>query len=54
MDYARAEGIPDVEAALHEAVARLNRTLPAFKQIGGLLIRETEFEKTATKEDKKG
>lgn len=53
MDYARAEGIPDVEAALHEAVARLNRTLPAFKQIGGLSIREKEFEKTATKKIKR-
>lgn len=53
MEYARAENIADVGAALHEAVAKLNRTLPKFKQIGGILIRETEFEKTTTKKIKR-
>lgn len=53
MEYAKAEGIQDVENTLRESIAQLNRTLPKFKQIGGLVMRGTEFEKTATKKIKR-
>lgn len=47
--YRCGERLPESE----RQAARLNRTLPAFKQIGGLLIHETEFEKTAAKKIKR-
>ena len=44
--------IPDLPAA-RQAVSAVNRTLPAFKRIGEVLLRETEFEKTATRKIKR-
>ena len=39
--------IPDLAAAW-QVVGEINRALPAFKQIGEIVLRETAFEKTAT------
>lgn len=50
--YADRTLIPDVSAAWR-AVSPINRSLASFKQIGEILLRETEFEKTATKKIKR-
>ncbi|MBR6529963.1 MAG: AMP-binding protein [Clostridia bacterium] len=55
-DRARAMGLDDLTAtteAIKKEVAILNRTLPAFKQIRGIEIRQTEFVKTTTKKIKR-
>ena len=44
--------IPDVPAAWR-IVDPINRTLAAYKQIGEIVLRETEFEKTATRKIKR-
>ena len=44
--------IPDVPAAWR-IVSPINRTLASFKQIGEIVLRETEFEKTATRKIKR-
>ncbi|MBO6039925.1 MAG: AMP-binding protein [Oscillospiraceae bacterium] len=44
--------IPDVSAAWR-AVSPINRRLSSFKQIGEIVLRETEFEKTATRKIKR-
>ena len=44
--------IPDVSAAWR-IVSPINRTLASFKQIGEIVLRETEFEKTATRKIKR-
>lgn len=41
------------KAALHEEVMRINRTLPVYKQLRGIELRDTEFEKTTTKKIKR-
>ncbi|MBR3837423.1 MAG: AMP-binding protein [Clostridia bacterium] len=38
-----------VGAAIKEEIAKLNRTLPSFKQIRGIEMRRTEFEKNTSK-----
>ena len=45
--YADPAIFPDA-AALWQAVGEVNRHLPPYKQIGNLIFRENEFEKTAT------
>ena len=40
--------IPDLSAAW-QAVSPVNHTLASFKQIGDIVLRDTEFEKTATR-----
>jgi len=40
--------INDISAAIRDEVAALNKTLPSFKQIRGIEIRKTEFEKTTS------
>ncbi len=45
--YADPAVFPDV-AALWRSVSEINRHLPPYKQIGSLIYRENEFEKTAT------
>ncbi|MBP5288824.1 MAG: AMP-binding protein, partial [Clostridia bacterium] len=53
-DFAKAnelglgEDLNAIGAALTEDIAALNRTLPAFKQIRGVELRRTEFDKTTT------
>lgn len=44
--------IPDVSAAWR-IVSPINRSLASFKQIGDIVLRETEFEKTATRKIKR-
>ena len=43
------EDINVVGAAIKEEIAKLNRTLPSFKQIRGIEMRRTEFEKNTSK-----
>lgn len=43
----------NVEAELQEEIDKVNLTLPAPKQIHGLVIRDIEFEKTASKKIKR-
>lgn len=47
--YADPAVFPD-KAALWHSVSEINRHLPPYKQIGNLIYRENEFEKTATQE----
>ena len=44
--------IPDVSAAW-KIVSPINRSVASFKQIGEIVLRETEFEKTATRKIKR-
>ena len=44
--------VPDVSAAW-QIVGPINRSLASFKQIGEIVLRETEFEKTATRKIKR-
>ncbi len=44
--------IPDLSAAWR-IVSPINRSLASFKQIGDIVLRETEFEKTATRKIKR-
>ena len=44
--------IPDLSAAWR-IVSPINRSLASFKQIGEIVLRETEFEKTATRKIKR-
>ena len=39
----------EIKAAIHEEVIAVNRTLPAYKQINEIELRDTEFEKTTSK-----
>lgn len=50
--YADPAVFPD-EAALWRSVSEINRHLPPYKQIGNLIYRENEFEKTATQKIKR-
>ncbi len=55
-DRAKERGYTDIVAAteaIKREVALLNKTLPAFKQIRGIEIRQTEFVKTTTKKIKR-
>lgn len=55
-DRAKDRGYDDVVKttdAIKKEVAILNKTLPAFKQIRGIEIRQTEFVKTTTKKIKR-
>jgi len=54
-DFARAEelgigsDLNEVGGAIKEEIATLNRSLPSFKQIRGIEMRRTEFEKNTSK-----
>lgn len=55
-DRAKERGLDDILAvteAIKKEVGILNRTLPGFKQIRGIEIRQTEFVKTTTKKIKR-
>jgi len=52
-EYAKKNGIKDIQSELNSAVADINKTLPRFKQINSVVIRDTEFEKTTTKKIKR-
>lgn len=53
IQYAEKNSITDIEAAINSAVVQLNSTLPKFKQINSVKLRDTEFEKTTTKKIKR-
>ncbi len=50
--YADRDLIPDVSVAW-KVISPINRKLAPFKQIGDIVLRETEFEKTATRKIKR-
>jgi len=53
VDYAAANDITDLEAALNAIIAKTNVELPLYKKIGSLKLRDTEFAKTTTKKIKR-
>lgn len=52
-EYAAAEKIPDVRAALQEIIDRYNETAPSYKRVYRLKVRDKEFEKTPSKKIKR-
>lgn len=52
-EYAQLNGIEDIQKAVSDKIDEVNKNLPAFKQIHGLKIRDTEFEKTTSKKIKR-
>ena len=47
------DDISDIKDAVKKEIQELNKKLPIFKQIRGIEIRKTEFEKTTTKKIKR-
>ena len=43
----------DMEKAIRDAINALNKTLPTYKQVKGLELRDTEFEKTTSRKIKR-
>jgi long-chain acyl-CoA synthetase len=54
-DYEQLKGLDDaqIEEKVREALNEINRTLPQYKQMRGLEIRKTEFEKTTSRKIKR-
>lgn len=50
--FADPKQIPDRDAAW-QAIREVNRSLAAYKQIGDIILRDSEFEKTATRKIKR-
>jgi long-chain acyl-CoA synthetase len=54
-DFAKAEelglgtDLNEIGSVIKEKIAELNRTLPSFKQVRGMEMRRTEFEKNTSK-----
>lgn len=51
--FAEKNSITDIEAAINFYIQQMNSTLPKFKQINSIKLRNTEFEKTTTKKIKR-
>ncbi len=51
--YANGESADEIKKSLSAKVNDLNRTLPSFKQIKAVELRETEFEKTTSRKIKR-
>lgn len=47
------EEVPDAKERINEDIAQLNKNLPLIKNIGRIIIRDTEFPKTTTKKIKR-
>ncbi len=47
------EEVPDAKERINEDIAQLNKKLPLIKNIGRVVIRDTEFPKTTTKKIKR-
>ena len=45
--------VEDMEKAIRDAINALNKTLPTYKQVKGLELRDTEFEKTTSRKIKR-
>ena len=52
-DYVKKKRIKDVRAKLQEVIDEYNRTSAPQKKIYGLIVRDTEFEKTTTRKIKR-
>lgn len=52
-EYAEKKQIADIRGELQKLVDEFNKTVPVYKRIHSLIIRETEFEKTAAKKIKR-
>jgi long-chain acyl-CoA synthetase len=54
-DYAAVESmnVDNLQVHFNEAIAELNKTVPYFKRIHNVVIREQEFDKTTTKKIKR-
>ncbi len=52
-EYAQKAGIADMNAALQEIIDTYNTTVPAYKKVYRLKVRETEFPKTPSKKIKR-
>lgn len=52
-DYFVQNAITDIRRTLDADIDALNKTLPAYKQLSGVKIRETDFERTTTKKIKR-
>ncbi|WP_066647121.1 AMP-dependent synthetase/ligase [Christensenella timonensis] len=52
-DYFVQNGITDIRGTLDRDVDELNKTLPPYKQLSGVKIRETDFERTTTQKIKR-
>ncbi len=52
-EFSKDKASEDVEAAVRGAVNEVNKSLPVYKQIRDIEIRDTEFEKTTTRKIKR-
>lgn len=53
MEYTKRESITDIREALQKEIDAYNSAAPAYKRIYRLKVRETEFEKTASRKIKR-
>ena len=52
-EYAKQKNITDIRVALQNIIDSYNKTVPAYKKVYSLKVRETEFEKTPSKKIKR-
>lgn len=52
-DYAKKKHVKDVRAKLQEIIDEYNKSMPAYKRIYSLIVRDEEFEKTTSKKIKR-
>lgn len=52
-DIADAMGITDIKSVIEQKVNEINKDLPLYKRINAIKLRNTEFEKTASKKIKR-
>lgn len=52
-EYANAAGISDVRSQLQSLIDAFNRSMPVYKRVHRLIVRESEFEKTAARKIKR-
>lgn len=52
-EYVKKKHIKDVQAKLKEIIDAFNQTVPAYKKVYRLKVRDTEFEKTPSKKIKR-
>ncbi len=46
-------GVTDVEEKINEDIKKVNQSLPGYKKVSRVVVRDTEFEKTTTKKIKR-
>ncbi len=52
-EYANKKKIKDIQSELQKIIDGYNLSVPAYKKVYSLKVRETEFEKTQTKKIKR-